>query len=297
MYHPPSTSIRFKCPECDISVTLEIIVPEVDYSYERLSDSLSEDDVEIECPNCSANFTAHVQNSPSHCAVELMDYPDVEVDADDAPFFGGYDEEFGVDVENEKDPLIDLKSRLKNIEDILSLTGNPSSMTLATQLAYGSVITAFETYLWETLTFAVEKKDTVVRNIITKIKFFSDQNLKLGEIFDKKDSLKILVKTYLQDTVWHRWETVAPLLKHGMGITPPSFSIFKDSIVKRHDIVHRSGHAKDGTPITINHDEVRDLIEKVLIFSNELDKKVLEFYVNEFRKSVDNIFAEFNRNK
>lgn len=276
MYHPVTTTIRYKCPQCQREVTHLLEVPEVDYSYDRLSDSLSEDDGDIECPYCQTEFAVHIQNSPSHCAVEFIDFPDVKVDADDA-FYSGYeDDDFDVDVKNQKEPVADLLARLISINKILSLSGPPDAVLLATQLAYSSVITALETYLWETMKYAIENDEKIVFNIITKFPHFKDQKMDLRKIYDRFEGLKAEVNRYLQDTVWHKWEAVGSLFKHGLGINAPSFGVFFDAIKKRHDIVHRSGHTKDGEPIIISSLEVQELTNHVIAFANELEGMIAQ---------------------
>lgn len=80
-----------------------------------------------------------------------------------APIHWGddYDEEFGIEVEDPKEPLAILETRLSEIEEVLTLTGSPQAMALAQRLAYSNVITALESYLWETMTYAVENDETV----------------------------------------------------------------------------------------------------------------------------------------
>lgn len=184
-----------------------------------------------------------------------------------------YDEDFGVDVDAPTVPIEVLNLRLNQISELLSLTGPDTAMTLARKFAYSGVITALESFLWKTMTWSISD-GKVLERIITRLPHFSNQGMKLGEIFDKQKTLPGLVRGYLQDTVWHKWDEVGPLLVHGLQIKPPSFKPFIEPVKKRHDIVHRSGHQKDGTPITVEVQEINDLMESVRNFAIQLNARM-----------------------
>lgn len=190
-----------------------------------------------------------------------------------------YDEDFGVEVEDAKQPFTALSSRLDQIRELLTLTGSGAGTLLAQRLAYSAVITALESYLWETMTYAVDNDPKVVKNIITKFDHFSKQNLPLGAIYVKMDALESMVKGYLQNTVWHRWDDVKILFERALGITPPPFTPFDEPTVKRHDIIHRSGQTKDGAPITVTAEDAEELMIEVTGFAIDLEAELVEHYV------------------
>ena len=128
--HQVSTNIRFVCPECGKQVNVDADVPEVDYSYDHLSDSLSEDDIDLECQHCHTSFTAHVQNSPSHCAVELCDHPKVEVYAKDAPFAAQECEENWLNKDAPEEPFSVFTDTYFRLGDIVAEYGTGGRGTL-----------------------------------------------------------------------------------------------------------------------------------------------------------------------
>ena len=195
--------------------------------------------------------------------------------------FDNYDEDFGVVVEEPNTPRLVLDRRLSQISELLSLDGPTNAMALARMFAYSGTITALESFLWETMTYAVENDEKALEEIVTNIDHFSGQNLKLGDIFNKQKGLKDLVKGYLQDTVWHKWDKVGPMIVHGLQVKPPSFKPFMEPVKKRHDIVHRSGQTKDGTPITVEIEEIVNLMEEVKKFASSLYAKMAERFFNE----------------
>lgn len=181
--------------------------------------------------------------------------------------FDEYDEDYGVIIEERNEPFRKLCDRLELSQEALNLEGSESAKSLVQKLVFVSVITAFESFLWETIVYWVDNDEAVIRNIVTKIEVFRVKEMKLGEIFQRHANLKDEIKGYLQNLVWHDWRKVRPLFTHGLEIEIPSFEPFNDSRLKRHDIVHRSGFTKVGWPITVDAAEINTLCEQVREFA------------------------------
>ena len=60
-------------------------------------------------------------------------------------------------------------------------------------------------------------------------------------------------------------------MAHGLRVKLPSFKPFIDPVIKRHDIVHRSGFSKTGQPISVSQSEIKTLIETIRAFADELE--------------------------
>lgn len=192
----------------------------------------------------------------------------------EAPNEFDYDERFDLQLNRRDEPLEQLNERLTEIEKILSLNGDSTAMALVRNLAFSAVVTALESFLWETVEYWVEHDETTLRNLVTKIPALRDQPMVLGDIFKQHEGLKRHVKGYLQNLVWHRWEKVVPLLDKGLGVKPPSFKPFEKVLDKRHDIVHRSGQSKDGVPVLVSNEEITGLCKSVTEFAIELNNQL-----------------------
>jgi hypothetical protein len=191
------------------------------------------------------------------------DPPDDYDDLFDLPNFRRADE-----------PLLRLVERLQQAKAVLTLSGDANTKSLVEKLAFGAAISALEAFLWETMSYWVEHDSEVVENIITKIPRFRDEPMTLGQIYDRQKNLKAHVLTYLQNIVWHRWDQVSPLFTIGLGIDLDSTKVFQHAMVKRHDIVHRSGHDKAGIPISINSDEVTRLCGEIEKFATTIKRRI-----------------------
>jgi len=184
-----------------------------------------------------------------------------------------YDDFYDVDVDERNEPTRRLEARLMELRAVLGLQGSEEARRAARYLAYGGVIAALETFLWETMTYWIDHSEQTVKNLIVKYPRFRDQKINFGQIYDIKDRLVDKVKAHMQVVVWHRSDQVAPMFKYGLDVNL-GFVGFDKAIRKRHDIVHRSGHKVDGNPIVISDKEVEELAERVLVFANGVDKKI-----------------------
>lgn len=186
-----------------------------------------------------------------------------------------FDDRFDLELDAPNEPLIKLRARLAQALSTLSLQGDPAATAQLPSMAFGAVISALEAYLWETFVFWTKTDPQVLKRIVTKLPDLKDIPLKLGQIFDLHDAIEARVLTYLQNLVWHRWEKVALLMKFGLDIKPPSFKPFEDALVKRHDIVHRSGHDREGNPVSVSEDDARELAAAVDKFAVNVTDAIL----------------------
>ena len=188
----------------------------------------------------------------------------------------GYDERYEIELANPDDPLVRLKARLAQALSVLALQGDEAAMRLVPNLAFGSAISAFEAFLWETVAYWAENDETVLRNIVTTLPDMKEVPIKLGDIFGHYAGLRERVKGYLQNIVWHRWDKVAQLFAYGFGFKMPSFKPFDDALVRRHHIVHRSGFDQDGVAVVITHADVVKLAGLIDGFAQEVHALIVD---------------------
>lgn len=127
------------------------------------------------------------------------------------------------------------------------------------QVAFSAAIAALESFLYETMLYWIDANEKTLQNIVKGLPEFREEKYKVNlcDIFEKMESLKNDVKGHMQNMVWHNWKRVVSLLRIGLKIKTPSFGQFDSALLKLHDIVHRSGHTKDGEELTVTQDEIK----------------------------------------
>lgn len=182
-----------------------------------------------------------------------------------------YNQYEDVFVDERNQPTQRLEARLAQLRSVLALAGDDDAKAMSQNMIYASVISALETFLWETMVYWVEHSNQVVENLVKSHPTFRDRKISLGTIFDAIKTLKVDVRAHLQHVVWHRWEDVIQLYRHGLGVTLPSVRAFQGPLQARHDIVHRSGQTEDGQAVNKTEQDIDWLCIEVLRYANEVD--------------------------
>jgi hypothetical protein len=185
-----------------------------------------------------------------------------------------YDDRFALAFETVSDPLQRLRERIIQSQQVLTLQGSLEAMGLAQRLVFSSVIGALEAYLYEVAYFWIDTDDTALRSLVERLPAFREEKISLADLFNRHTGIKSHVKGYLQNLVWHRWSKVAAIFKHALSVQLPDTRRFEQPLIKRHDIVHRSGHDKDGAPVTVTSEEIIDLCVEVQKFAEDLDARI-----------------------
>jgi hypothetical protein len=185
-----------------------------------------------------------------------------------------FDERFALSIESESAPLRSLRQRLQQQLAILALNGPEATKALARQLVFAAVIGALEAFLYEVAYFWIDTNEATLRAFVTKLGKFRQEKIALADIFEQMEGLKARAKGHLQATVWHRWDHVAPIYRASLGVRLPSVDQFASVLEKRHDIVHRSGHNKEGVAVQITDGEITALAAMVEAFAVELEKRI-----------------------
>lgn len=201
---------------------------------------------------------------------DAVDHLHAEVGDEWAPV-RGYEEDFDVQVDARDEPAENLARRIAEAQQVLLLKGSVQAERLAVHLAYSAIITALETYLWETLVYWIDADERVLQGLVTEFDDFKSRNVKLGEIFKRRAGLKAEIRAHLQGFVWHRWADVARMYKAAFGFDPPSFDDLEGPLLKRHDIIHRNSQTRDGQAVVILPADVEALAGVVERFAAELE--------------------------
>lgn len=190
------------------------------------------------------------------------------------------EEDWDVEVETAESPIQDLRQRVEELRLVLAMVGSERAKSQARNLVYAALITALETFLWETAVWwLANEDDSVERLVAARPSFASDRRLKdmVGGEQLELEVRRQRIHEGLKDVVWHRWRSNWPFLAALLGIQMPGYDQYGLTAVatKRHDIVHRFGQNKDRTEaVYATTAEVEALADAVLAFAEELNARI-----------------------
>lgn len=168
-----------------------------------------------------------------------------------------------------------LLKKLSDIEDVLEVGGTPHIQVMVTQLAHSAVITALEAYLLEVALWRALGSQDSLRAFIENSAGteLGAENIKMPEIFKRMDGLKKQVFAHLQKTNWHQLNEAKKTYEKCFSIEFPNTNALKGDILTRHDIVHRGGKNTDGVAIAVSAEEVRNVVDRVRSFAQDLESE------------------------
>jgi len=165
-----------------------------------------------------------------------------------------------------------LINNLDSIHKLIEVNILPNEKELLNKILFVNVITSLESFLAEAFIQTVVENEQLLRVFIETNPDFAERNISLNEIFNRVDGIKIEVRDYLLDFVWHNLAKVKKMYEDTFGtkIITDLGNIFR-SIAKRHDIVHRNGRTKDGNSIIISENALIALMQDVRCLANDID--------------------------
>ncbi len=178
------------------------------------------------------------------------------------------------------DPYQILVGKLDRTEKLVANHGqaDPEDADLVIQLAFGAVIAAMETYLWDTTSYWAMEDDATLRHLVATNHDFEKRQLKLSGIFARIDGIKEEVNKYLQDLMWHRLDKIKPMMEQGLNIALQPIDDLMRHVLVRHDIIHRGGRTKDGEAVIVQAVDVRTAAQGVREFAHAMEQELKRRY-------------------
>ena len=148
-----------------------------------------------------------------------------------------------------------------NIARLLEIKVEAADYQCWLRLLYVNVITALETYLADKFMSSVLGDDVLLKKFVETTPKFQKETFPLSTLFATYDGIKLRVKEYLLDEVWHRLDKVSPMFEQTLSIAfPPDMKALYLAMIIRHDCVHRNGKTKDGKERLLTEKDVHDLL-------------------------------------
>lgn len=164
------------------------------------------------------------------------------------------------------------KTSIHEIENIVHTV--EVNNTLA-KLLFAGVITAFETYLSDTMRKLIFNNQTVIRRYVEFEDSFQ-KKIKISEIYLTLEKLEKDVSALLDKTSFHNIEETSKLYQNVLIVNFPREETLelKKAVEIRHDIVHRNGRTFKGEYRNITEQNVIALISSVVSFLEKIDDQI-----------------------
>ena len=222
--------------------------------------------VEFNIENSPKHILQKIKNLEDGCRVYLQPW-DLVQDFD-------YEEQYEAITEN-KEYLQKFRDELSKLQLLNAFVVPDKTLKdVLTRQLYISVIGTMETFLSDAFINLTNDKVEFFRNFIETHPEFKKRKFELKEIFEEYDKLKETAKVVMLDTIYHNLPSVSQMFKDTFKIEFPSIKEVYECVLKRHDLVHRNGKTKEGTPVELDENTIKELMEKVSNFVEEIANKL-----------------------
>lgn len=276
--------LEFECDQCHNLIKTEGFgVPSPNFIADKASDSYNSNEDFTVCKNCGKEYNIEVNAGYADGYVEIYEIDD-ETSIKITEINEEYDEYLNDQIETylfTSNFLNIFETEIKKLKDLNNLNIGDIELekTLRKQI-YSASITCLEDYLSTTLINKVLNDDDLFKRFVRTFKNIKDRKFSLGEIFEKQEQLKVIVKKELIDIIYHDLAKVKGMYEDTFEIEFPNIEEVAKIVVNRHNMVHRNGKDKDGNEIVIDKESVENVINIVDEFIHSIDNLINWKYYN-----------------
>lgn len=174
------------------------------------------------------------------------------------------------------DQLETLNKHLATIPTILQIETSGSVQFSLLVMLHAHVVSALENFLSTTFIHHVTNSDRLTRKLIETVPEFGIRKFTLNEIYAQHSNIKSTVGTYLKDIIYHEMRKVKPLFEDVLSFNFGEIAWLFRAVNIRHDCVHRAGYDKEGNPVQLSAESIKELVNNCRNLAAKIDAHVQE---------------------
>lgn len=161
--------------------------------------------------------------------------------------------------------------QIQSVEELLGVEASYETQFSLLVMLHGHIVAAVESYLASTFIHKVTNSEELIRKLVETDPVFSKMKFTLKEIYEKHESLKLTVASYLRDLIFHDLAKVKPMFKEVLDYDFGDIVWLFEAVKIRHHCVHRAGLDKEGDRINLTKKSILDLASKSSNLVNSIE--------------------------
>lgn len=174
------------------------------------------------------------------------------------------------------DQLAMFNKQLVEIPTILQIDIAKSAQFSLLVMLHAHVVSALEYFLSTTFIHRVTNSDKLIRKLIETDPEFGNRKFTVNEIYVQHSNIKSTVATYLKGIIFHNMRKIKPMYSEVLSFDFGDISWLFRAVRVRHDCVHRAGYDKEGTPVTVSVESIKELVNNCRTVAEKIDAHVQE---------------------
>ena len=278
------TGVSFKCPACSDGDSGTVEVPVI---YEGMDEV--DMPVSVMCDYCDTEFDGIINVDWNESNITLDEFQHIGTVSQPVR---GFQDTPDIDWEDLYPPSQDqsddrpytlLIEDLNSIGRLVAQSEALADQKIMLRMLLVQTVTALETFLGDTLLMEVNSKEEAQKRLLMNndLEIGTTKILLKDTFLVENFALQRLMQA-LKAVSYHNIRKVHKLYLCGLGldITPGAddLKVINNSILVRHDCVHRNGRAKDSDLVNlIDRPQIEELIESIKAMANKIDDKLMPF--------------------
>lgn len=165
-------------------------------------------------------------------------------------------------------------TQIRSVLELLKVQASNETQFSLLVMLHGHIVAAVESYLASTFIHKVTNSNDLIRKLVESDPVFSTMKFTLKEVYEKHESLKLTVATYLRDLIFHDLAKVKPMFKDVLGCNFGDISWLFIAVKIRHHCVHRAGLDKDGNRVDLSEESIRNLVARAKALVHTVEASV-----------------------
>ncbi|MCH5220091.1 MAG: hypothetical protein J1F20_05920 [Muribaculaceae bacterium] len=260
-------TLKFCCPKCSNHEETEpFFVPTPDFAAETHRESVNSEFFKHICSKCNYEFDIELHNGYNGGSGEISGLGDNSF-LDVVEEFEEYDN--GWEYEYIEEHVRDIVKAIDAIEDL-----SQNIKSILYKNLYANLIGIMEAYLYETILHTVMSSENSKRRFVENFKDYTNTEISIANIYKNIDEIDTRIRHSLDNLLYHNLPKIKPLFKDTIDIDLGDISLLIKPINKRHHIIHRNGKNIQGEVVSVEKDELLNLVNIISNFIERIETQL-----------------------
>lgn len=166
--------------------------------------------------------------------------------------------------------------QLAEIPAMLQIKTTQSAQFSLLVMLHAHVVSTLEHFLSTTFVYRVTSSEKLTRKLIETDPEFGNRKFTVNEIYAQHSNIESTVATYLKGIIFHDMRKVKPMYAEVLACNFGDISWLFRAVILRHDCVHRAGYDKEGKPVTVTVEGIKELVKSCRVLAEKIDAHVQE---------------------
>jgi hypothetical protein len=166
--------------------------------------------------------------------------------------------------------------QLAEIPAMLQIETTQSAQFSLLVMLHAHVVSTLEHFLSTTFIHCVTSSEKLTRKLVETAPEFGNRKFTVNEIYAQHSNIKATVATYLKGIIFHDMRKVKPMYAEVLECDFGDISWLFRAVILRHDCVHRAGYDKDGKPVTVSIESIKEVVNNCRELAERIDTHAQE---------------------